>query len=212
MNKKTKAFLDEFVRQYGNEPVKIPLKEAVDGMDKLFEVLNMNVDLIQLIQKESNLKKHHRAYLHVREELDRTADKQLARMEEIIDEFMNHGGDTSCANCVCSGCDDCKTCLLSPCGKDAKDEEPDCGECVVMSKADFDSMVDDVLTLAELVDMVCHFRCEDLAVLSKYAKLLPELANYEHRRVSVYKDAAFEAEAIMDRWDDAELSIIAELD
>ena len=36
----------------------------------LLEVIDMSADLIALIREETELKKHHRAYLHVREELE----------------------------------------------------------------------------------------------------------------------------------------------
>ena len=69
MNNKKKAFVDEFIRQNGNVPVKIPLKKAVHDAELFYEVTQMSIDLIELIRQESDLKKHHRAYLHVQDEL-----------------------------------------------------------------------------------------------------------------------------------------------
>lgn len=210
MNNKKKAFVDEFIRQNGNVPVKIPLKKAVHDAELFCEVTQMSIDLIELIRRESELKKHHRAYLHVQDELDRTANKSLARIDEILEEREDHDADDSCGDCPCCGCENCETCPVSPCSEEADAEESVDEGVVAMSKADFDQMVEDVLTLAELVDMVCHFRCEDLKLLDKYAKLLPDLASYEHGRIGIYKDASFEAEAVMDRWDNAELTVCGE--
>ena len=44
-------------------------------IDLLLEVIDMSADLIALIHEETELKKHHRAYLHVHEELEDCADR-----------------------------------------------------------------------------------------------------------------------------------------
>ncbi len=44
------------------------------------------IAIIALIHEETELKKHHRAYLHVHEELEDCADQMAERMQEIFDE------------------------------------------------------------------------------------------------------------------------------
>ena len=48
----------------------VPVNTTMGGvtklLDLLFEVIDMNADPIALIREEAELKKHHRAYLHIR--------------------------------------------------------------------------------------------------------------------------------------------------
>ena len=63
-------------------------------------------------------------------------------------------------------------------------------------------MVDDLLTMAELIAMVSDLRTKDLSFIKEMAKFMPSYAAYEDSRVSLYREAAKEAEAIMDRWEE----------
>lgn len=73
-------FLDAFTAANADQPCTIPFGEVVDGMKKYYEVMGMTIDLVNLIREEAELKKHHRAYLHVREELEDTADEAMERI------------------------------------------------------------------------------------------------------------------------------------
>ena len=67
-------------------PVNTTFGSITKPIDLLLEVIDMSADLIALIHEETELKKHHRAYLHVHEELEDCADEMAVRMQEIFDE------------------------------------------------------------------------------------------------------------------------------
>ena len=67
-------------------PVNTTFGSITKPIDILLEVIDMSADLIALIHEETELKKHHRAYLHVHEELEDCADQMAERMQEIFDE------------------------------------------------------------------------------------------------------------------------------
>ena len=46
----------------------------------------MSADLIALIREETELKKHHRAYLHVHEELEDCADEMAGLDEDFMED------------------------------------------------------------------------------------------------------------------------------
>lgn len=163
-------------------PGTIPFGEVVDGMKKYYEVMGMTIDLVNLIREEAELKKHHRAYLHVREELEDTADEAMERIVELL--------RNSSAPHVCKP----ENFPFS----DADEDE----EAVTISKEKYDCMVDDLLTMAELIDMVADMRTRDMEAIRVFAKFVPSFAAYEHNRLRFYREAAKEAEEIIDRWAD----------
>ena len=63
-------------------PVNTTFGSITKPIDLLLEVIDMSADLIALIHEETELKKHHRAYLHVHEELEDCADQMAERMQE----------------------------------------------------------------------------------------------------------------------------------
>ena len=63
-------------------------------------------------------------------------------------------------------------------------------------------MVEDLLTMAELIDMVSDMRTKDVRVIGELGKYVPTFAAFEKGRLSLYREAAKEAEEIMQRWDD----------
>ena len=82
-------FVDAFTAANANKPCTIPFGEVVDGMKKYYEVMGMTIDLVNLIREEAELKKHHRAYLHVREELEDTVKANSKRIKE-LQELQHH--------------------------------------------------------------------------------------------------------------------------
>ena len=175
-------FIDEFTAAHADTPCPIPFGEVVDGMKKYYEVMGMTIDLIDLIREEAKLKKHHRAYLHVREVLEETADEAMERISELLTEAK--------APHVCEDED-------SPFAEADQDEET-----VTIPKEKYDLMLEDLLTMAELIDMVSDMRTRDVAAIRELGKFVPAFAAFERNRLSLYRDAAKEAEAIIERWDD----------
>ena len=84
----------------------------------------------------------------------------------------------------------------------AEADEYDSEETVTISKEKYDSMVEDLLTMAELIDMVSDMRTKDVRAIQEFSKFVPAFAAYERNRLSVYREAAKEAEDIIARWED----------
>ena len=59
-----------------------------------------------------------------------------------------------------------------------------------------------LLTMAELIDMVSDMRTKDVRAIQEFGKFIPAYAAYERNRLSLYREAAKEAESIIDRWED----------
>ena len=95
-----------------------------------------------------------------------------------------------------------RTARNSPCydgdSEDLEDEE----DTVTLPKEQYDLMVEDLLTMAELIDMVSDMRTRDVTGIRELAKYIPGFASFEKERLSLYRAAAKEAEEIMDRWED----------
>ena len=56
--------------------------------------------------------------------------------------------------------------------------------------------------MAELIDMVSDMRTKDVRAIQEFSKFVPAFAAYERNRLSVYREAAKEAEDIIARWED----------
>lgn len=116
----------------------------------------------------------------MREELEDTADEAMERIVELL----RNGS----APHVCKP----ENFLFSDADEDEK--------AVTISKEKYGCMVDDLLTMAELIDMVADMRTRDMEAIRAFAKFVPSFAAYEHNRLRLYREAAKEAEEIIDRW------------
>lgn len=196
MNKNTKkeimATMRKLTEAYGDTPVQMSFRDVTEGMDSFFGVLGMTADLIQLIRKESELKKHHRAYLHVREEIDRCVDETADRIAGIIDELDKKEHIYH----VVQNSEDFPFAVI--------DDEDDEDSMVVIAKSDYDALIEDILTLGELVTMVTEMRTNDLRSIHELSKFVPGFAAFERNRLDIYKDARFESDEILNRLEDME--------
>ena len=151
----------------------------------------MTTELIKLIREEETLRKHHRAYLHVREAILEGSNELMAYI-----------------NAQLMKCGEGKRFSYIPRSEyidnypfdEAEDDEDE--ETVTISKTQYEDMIDDLLTMAELIDMVSDMRTKDIRFIQDMAKFMPAYAEYEKSRLSLYREAAKEAEAILDRWED----------
>jgi len=139
-------------------PVNTTFGSITKPIDLLLEVIDMSADLIALIHEETELKKHHRAYLHVHEELEDCADQMAERMQEIFDETTD---------CVIKLMKDVHETFRVRKQEAAEDD----ADTVTIAKEDYETMIDDLLTMSK-------------------------------NRLSLYREAAKEAEEIFDRWAD----------
>ena len=168
-------------------PVNTTLGGVTKPIDLLFEVIDMNADLIALIREEAELKKHHRAYLHVREDLEDCTDRASSRMLDILDEARD---------CVVGLAKDVRETFRS------REREAEDADTVTIPKEDYETMIEDLLVMSELIQMVSDMRTRDVEIIQEIGKFVPAFAAFEKNRLSLYREAAKEAEEIFDRWAD----------
>ena len=60
-------------------------------------------------------------------------------------------------------------------------------------------MIDDLLTMPEIIQCVADMRTQDVKAIREFGKFVPA---FEKNRLSLYREAAKEAEEIFDRWAD----------
>ena len=181
-----KRVMEEFTEAFGDAAVEMTFREVVKGMDSFFGLMGMTIELVNLIRKEEKLKKHHRAYLHVRAEIENRADAVMELIAGIVDELnaKEHFYHVSAEGAF-------------PFAK-AEDE----GEAVTIPKDKYDLMIEDLLTMAELLGMVADMRTKDVRAIQEFGKYVPAFAAFEKNRLRLYREAAQEAEDILNRWED----------
>ncbi len=194
MNKNTNPMYDiinNFAEKFGDNKVQMSFREVVEGMDSYFSLISMTADLIKLIREEETLRKHHRAYLHVSEDILEGSNELMAYINA---ELMKHSEGKHFAYIPKSEYND-----GYPFAETDKDEDE---ETVTIPKEKYESMIEDLLTMAELIDMISDMRSQDIHFIQKMAEIVPVYAEYEQSRRSLYREAAKEAEDIFTRWED----------
>ena len=198
--------------------ITISAKDAAAYMENTNSLFKALCELTDLIREESKLKQHHRAYLHVRDNIDEKVKEAREIMFKVSGDMLRtafeskeHEETADCEECVCSDCPhDCLSCKDSPCcdsrdaGNDTPfaDAEDEDDASILFPRQMYDDMIDDMLMMAELIDMVCDMRTTDMKAIRELSKYIPGFAAFEKNRLSVYRDAAKEAEDIINRWDE----------
>ena len=177
------------IAEVSGVPVNTTFGSITKPIDLLLEVIDMSADLIALIREETELKKHHRAYLHVHEELEDCADEMAARMQEIFDETTD---------CVIGLMKDVHETFRVRKQEAAEDD----ADTVTIAKEDYETMIDDLLTMSEIIQCVADMRTQDMRAICEFSKFVPAFAAFEKNRLNLYREAAMEAEEIFDRWAD----------
>ena len=75
-------------------------------------------------------------------------------------------------------------------------------EAVTIPKDKYELMIDDLLTMSEIIQCVADMRTQDVKAIREFGKFIPAFAAFETNRLSLYREAAKEAEEIFDRWAD----------
>ena len=75
-------------------------------------------------------------------------------------------------------------------------------ETVSIPKDKYELMIDDLLTMSEITQCVADMRTQDVKAIREFGKFVPAFAAFEKNRLSLYCEAAKEAEEIFDRWAD----------
>ena len=177
------------IAEVSGVPVNTTFGSITKPIDLLLEVIDMSADLIALIREETELKKHHRAYLHVREDIEEKVKEARQIMTKVsvdmigfyfkvdVPESSNSDENTPFA--------------------DAGDDET-----VSIPKDEYELMIDDLLTMSEIIQCVADMRTQDVKAIREFGKFVPAFAAFEKNRLSLYREAAKEAEEIFDRWAD----------
>ena len=189
MNENFEITVDEMTEIFGDTPVEMSFREVKEGMDSFFGLMGLTVELVNLIRKEDELKKHHRAYLHVREAIDDKVKETRRIMTKVSVDMLALPFVVDVAECA--QCDE-----YTPFA-DTED-----AESVSLPKEEYDLMIDDLLTMSEIIQCVADMRTQDAKAICEFGKFVPAFAAYEKNRLSLYREAAKEAEEIFDRWAD----------
>ena len=173
-----------------NKMITIPYADAIEYGENTSALFKALWELTDLIRLESDLKKHHRAYLHVREDIDEKVKEARQIMTKVsvdmigfyfkvdVPESSNSDENTPFA--------------------DAADD----ADTVTIAKEDYETMIDDLLTMSEIIQCVADMRTQDVKAIREFGKFVPAFAAFEKNRLSLYREAAKEAEEIFDRWAD----------
>lgn len=144
MNENFEITVDEMTEIFGDTPVEMSFREVKEGMDSFFGLMGLTVELVNLIRKEDELKKHHRAYLHVREEIAECANEATEVIGGILDSIQEKEHIYRVSG--------------TPSAFDMDEEGEYEDDFVTIPKEKYDSMIEDLLTMAELIDMVSDMR------------------------------------------------------
>ena len=172
-----------------NKMITIPYADAIEYGENTSALFKALWELTDLIRLESELKKHHRAYLHVREDIDEKVKEARQIMTKVsvdmIGFYLKHDVPE------CSNSDE-NTPFV-----DAGDDE-----AVSIPKDKYELIIDDLLTMSEIIQCVADMRTQDVKAIREFGKFVPAFAAFEKNRLSLYREAAKEAEEIFDRWAD----------
>lgn len=194
MNKNTDPMNDiinDFAEKFGDNKVQMTFRGVKEGMDSYFGLISMTTELIKLVREEETLRKHHRAYLHVREAILEGCNELMAYINAQL---------VKCGEGKRFGYIPKSEYIDNYPFAEAEDDVDE--ETVTISKEQYEDMIEDLLTMAELIDMVSDMRTKDIRFIQDMAKLMPAYAEFEESRLALYREAAKEAEAIFDRWED----------
>ena len=136
-----------------NKMITIPYADAIEYGENTSALFKALWELTDLIRLESDLKKHHRAYLHVREDIDEKVKEARQIMTKVsvdmigfyfkvdVPESSNSDENTPFA--------------------DAADDE-----AVSIPKDKYELMIDDLLTMSEIIQCVADMRTQDVKAIS----------------------------------------------
>ena len=125
--------------------IEVPVFAMKALCDMAREACNMHAGFIRMFRQETELKKRHKAYLDLREAMEKTCDRDmenLIRIKEFVQgaeriiEFQSEAEDADCENCP-----DREFCGMS--------EEYD---MVIMDLEDLELLADDIINLSDTVD------------------------------------------------------------
>lgn len=181
--------------------VEFPEAEFGNLVESLGRLLTMHMNLIGFYKEESELKKHHRAYLHVRDEAEQVIESDLKEIEHI---FTSVGGFLMTGSSPLAENDEvpfeCEVTPIPFCKSDKHQSKKEVEEdpCVIMRLNDLQAMQEDMINLTDAIDLMTKYY-----IASKYGAPV----NKQH-----YDDAIQESKALADRvftrWENSTLEEI----
>ena len=172
-----------------NKMITIPYADAIEYGENTSALFKALWELTDLIRLESDLKRHHRAYLHVREDIDEKVKEARQIMTKVSVDMLALPFVVDVAKCA-------------QCDEDTPFADTEDAESVSIPKEEYDLMIDDLLTMSEIIQCVADMRTQDVKAIREFGKFIPAFAAFEKNRLSLYREAAKEAEEIFDRWAD----------
>ena len=67
--------------------ITVPCEFLADTISDMYLLIYMHKRLISYYEKESELKKHHKAYLHVRDEADRVCNRDKEVLQNLLKKY-----------------------------------------------------------------------------------------------------------------------------
>ena len=193
--------MNEKKQQISVQMVSIPAPVLTQLFFDVHYLADMHQNLISMYERESALKKHHKAYLHVREEADAMCVQDRARVRMILDHYENPGKHFEKAilfhEALMQDSDP-----FRERGKHEKSEDKNLDAfalpdgMVMMSTGTLGVMQDDMLALAMVVD---H--------LAQLFKDIDEGSGYDrHAAGKLVGEAVGLSQDVFKRWDEADLA------
>lgn len=206
----------------GMEMIEFPTAVLTQMFFDVHLLAQMHKDLIDMYEKESALKKHHKAYLHVRDAANEMCRVDKQAVDLILDHYKNPGRYMDQANCFHNhlkdrfekGSEKCEAERDIPsekCDEGRKQdavrresaEEMDAFDLphgmVMMSTGTLGTMQDDMLALAYAVDQLVD-AFNDIA----------EGGGYDRNKMNIITGSASDlARDVFNRWDDAEMAVLS---
>ena len=201
--------------------VEIPEAELANLVSCLGKLFSMHNNLIGYYEEESTLKKHHRAYLHVRDKAEQVIKNDIAEMSNMltsIGRFLDSGNSPlidECGHHVCKVTeipkDEPEVDFIDDDFEDDFDDDfeddfegkPEVGDDkVVMSRRCLEQIQTDMIDLIDTVDDLTELYEAMLTVINKLTKF----GNPDS--FALITEAKITADHIFERLDNSELKKI----
>ena len=176
--------------------VELPETELFFLTNAVMNLAAMHMDLIRLYEKESHLKKHHKAYLHIRDHADEVCKKDKEKVKNIVDQVLcAPGSEKRDAEAECQNLCFCENCLMPEDGDVFDTPEG----IVTMPTESLGIMQDDMLGMAEAIDHIAELVND----------VLEGKRVTEEQMRPVIKAATKLSREVFQRWDNAKMVKLA---
>lgn len=131
--------------------IEMPTEIALALCQLIDDSCKMHEDFIKKFREESDLKKRHRAYLHLRDEMERKCDedtdsiadiKELSKKMKQIVKFQDLANSDPCANCP----------EKEECRRESEVAVEEIEEIAIMGLDDLEGLLDRMIALCDTVD------------------------------------------------------------